>query len=400
MRQPALKILHIITGLNNGGAEAVLCRLVVSGQQCGDRNTVISLMGRGIYAARLEQANCVVHCLEMPRGGITFGGLLKLYRIIKSVRPDVVQTWMYHADLIGGITARLAGVKAVVWGLRHSNFDRDKNTRATLWIIKLCAWLSSTIPARIVCCSANAAPLHKKIGYQSNKIVVIPNGYELAELQPCSESAQRIRKEFKLENNAPLIGMVARFNPLKDHQNLIHALMLLRRQHQPFTCLLVGCDMTLDNDSLVRQIRKSGLEKNVLLLGPRTDIPAIMNALDVHVLSSLGEAFPNVLAEAMACSTPCVTTDVGDASLIVGNTGWVVPARDAQSLADAITLALNERCLQPITWQRRRDDCRQRIVQNFSMKEMLSSYRVLWADTAKHERPLSGAPACGPSKFK
>lgn len=395
-----MKILHIITGLNNGGAEAVLYRLAASGQQCGDQNTVISLMDRGIYADRLEQANCVVHCLQMPRRGITFDGLLKLYRIIKSVRPDVVQTWMYHADLIGGITARLAGVKAVVWGIRHSNFDRDKNTRSTLWIIKLCAWLSSTIPARIVCCSANAAPPHKKIGYRADKIIVIPNGYELDELQPCAESGQRIRKEFKLCNNAPLIGMVARFNPQKDHQNLIQALMLLHRQKQDFTCLLAGCDMDRNNVYLVRQIQQAGVEKNVLLLGPRSDIPAIMNALDVHVLSSLGEAFPNVLAEAMACGTPCVTTNVGDAALIVGNTGWVVPARNAQSLADAIALALNERHMQPLAWQRRRDDCRQRIVQNFSLKKMLSSYRALWADTAKHTQPFSGASAYEPTKFK
>ncbi|HEY9461188.1 MAG TPA: glycosyltransferase, partial [Paralcaligenes sp.] len=375
-------------------------RLAAAGQKCGDQNTVISLMDRGRYGAKLEQANCTVHCLQMPRGRITLRGLLTLYSIIKSARPDVVQTWMYHADLIGGITARLAGVKAVVWGIRHANFDRDKNAGSTPRIIKLCAWLSSTIPARIVCCSVNAAPLHKKIGYRANKIIVIPNGYELGELQPCPESGRRIREEFKLDENAPLIGMVARFDPQKDHQNLIEALMLLRRQHRVFTCLLVGCDMTPGNDHLMRRLQQAGVEKNVFLLGPRNDIPAIMNALDVHVLSSLGEAFPNVLAEAMACATPCVTTNVGDASLIVGNTGWVVPARNAQSLSNAIALALDERRLQPLTWQRRRDDCRQRIVQNFSLKKMLASYHAVWADTAKCNRPFSSAPACGPSKFK
>ena len=119
------------------------------------------------------------------------------------------------------------------------------------------------------------------------------------------------------------------------------------------------------------------LTSNVMLLGPRDDIPLIMNILDTHVLSSLGEAFPNVIAEAMACATPCITTDVGDASKIVGDTGWVVPSQDHCSLAQSIIEALTQ-VNDNYNWDLRKTASRKRIAEHYTTDKMVSDYYKVW----------------------
>lgn len=146
--------------------------------------------------------------------------------------------------------------------------------------------------------------------------------------------------------------------------------------------------MDIQNADIQRQIQGEGVSDSVRLLGAHDNIPALMNALDIHVLSSLGESFPNVIAEAMACGTPCVTTDVGDASLIVGDTGWIVPPRDSAALESAIGSAIKA-LLEKDQWQQRRAACRLRIQENFSLEKMCSAYRQVWDDVAssvKHKQ--------------
>jgi glycosyltransferase involved in cell wall biosynthesis len=171
---------------------------------------------------------------------------------------------------------------------------------------------------------------------------------------------------------------VGRFDPQKDHVNLLAALAYIQRQGVDLACVLVGTGLDADNTPLLQQIEQAGLQSRVRLLGRRNDISAVMNALDVHVLSSSAEAFPNVLAEAMACGTPCVTTDVGDAPLIVGDTGWVVPPRNAEALADAIESALSVKS--DPGWNERKHAARLRIEQNFSIERMVAAYNEVWRE--------------------
>lgn len=379
-----MKVCHVITGLNNGGAEGALYRLCSAGWPENYRHIVISLMDRGVYADKLERCGVEVHCLYMPRSRITLGAVFALWRLLVNLQPSVVQTWMYHADLVGGIIARLAGIKSIAWGIRHANLDPEKNSRATLFLIYMCARLSMWLPSRIVSCSSVATDLHKSIGFFSEKFVTIPNGYFLDNLQVDANARSAVRDSLSLPESMPVVGMVARFDPQKDHNNFLAALGLLKKQGNMFTCLLVGMGMDAGNLPLVEEIKRADIENEVRLLGARHDIPAVMNAIDIHVLSSLGEAFPNVLAEAMACGTPCVTTDVGDAAFIVADTGWVVPPRKPYALADAIAAALGT-MKDNDTWQQRQLACRQRIVDNFSINKMVSAYRQVWESILAEE---------------
>lgn len=370
-----MHIVHIITGLNNGGAEAVLYRLVTNDTK--HKHVVVSLMGMGKYGPMLEEKGIEVVCLNMPQGKLTLGGVLTLWKTLRKHKPNVVQTWMYHADLVGGVIAKLAGIKQINWGIHHTDLVPGESSKATIFIAKLCAKLSNFIPSKIVCCAQRSAEVHSALGYNQSKMVVIGNGYELAKYVPNVELTKQLIDELSLPN-FPVLGMVGRFDPLKNHENLLQALGLLKNKGYEFSCLLIGPNMDSNNQALGQWITDNMLSENVILLGQRPDIPAIMNTLDVHLLSSVSEAFPNVLAEAMACGTPCVTTNVGDAAVIVDNTGWVVPPKNPIALAEGIEEALLEMQNQPQTWQERQHNCRKHIEENFSIEIMIYKYHDVW----------------------
>lgn len=370
-------IIHIITGLNDGGAEGVLYRLCTFDVK--HKHIVISMMGEGKYGTILRQVGIEVTCLNMSQSRISLSGLWSLFKLLKYYKPDVVQTWMYHADLIGGIIAKMAGAKTVFWNIRHTTLQPGKSKRSTIWIAKTCALISAWIPNTIVYCAHNAKTVHEALGYKKGKAVIIGNGYNLDLFSIDFNLRKSFRSELGIGEEDNLIGMVGRYNPQKDHTNLIESLSLVRKAGYKFKTVLIGADLNTSNQIIANQIFDNELNEHILLLGQRADVPVVMNGLDIHVLSSsFGEAFPNVLAEAMACGTPCVTTDVGDAGLIVGETGWLVAPKNPKSLADAIITALDEKHARSEQWNERKIECRNRIVDNFSIEKMVSSYHNVW----------------------
>lgn len=367
-------IFHVISGLNDGGAEAVLYRLCTNDNT--EKHHVISLMDEGKYGPLLRKAGVSVSCLYMPRGRVTPGGLWRLWQLLRQTRPQVVQTWMYHADLIGGVVARLAGIRQVCWGIHHSTLDVEKSRRSTIRVAGLCARISSWVPSVIVCCAQEALEVHRDLGYAANKLQMIPNGYDLVRFNIDAVSRTQLRVELGTENRW-LIGMVGRFDPLKDHKNLLDALATIKYREVDFCCVLVGRGLDQNNTQLTAWLSELDLTEKVKLLGQRVDIPDVMNALDVHVLSSSSEAFPNVVAEAMACGTPAVVTDVGDAAVIVGETGWVVPPKDPEALADAL-LQAHIAMQDEVAWQARCAAARQQVEAHFSLEHMVESYHLTW----------------------
>lgn len=366
--------LHIITGLSDGGAEAVLFRLCTHDQ--ADRHHVVSMMDGGKYGPPLAARGVSVTCLGMPRGRVTVSGVWRLWRLIRKERPAVIQTWMYHANLLGGVIARLAGQRNIVWGIHHTTLVRGESALSTILVSKLCARLSRIVPKRIVCCALKARDVHAALGYDSARMRVIPNGYDFSVYRPDPKAGQRVRQALSLGQADKVIGFVARFDPLKDHDTLLRALGILNRDGACPQCLLVGSGIDVENSELLQRIKQLGLDGHVRLLGRRDDIPALMNALDLHVMSSIGEAFPNVLAEAMACGTPCVSTDVGDAAEIVGPTGQIVPPRNPDALAAAINDMLSERSTP--AWSVRCDAAHRRVSDLYSLERMANSYRDVW----------------------
>ena len=370
------KIIHIITGLNDGGAEAVLYRLCLSDKT--SRHIVISLMDEGKYGSMLKVAGVEVHCLNMPQGRITLSGLWRLFKLLRKHKPNVVQTWMYHADLIGGVVARLAGVKNIIWGVHHTTLVKGESKRSTILIAKLNAILSRFVPKKIIYCAAKSREVQEFIGFSESKGVVVPNGYNISDFQPSDEGWYSFRKELCVDHDVFLIGHVGRFSPYKDYSSLFKAFGLVLEKEVNTQFVLVGTGLEYQNQELLDLIPSEVYKNRFLLLGRRNDISSVMNGMDLFVLSSVTEAFPNVLNEAMACGTPCVTTDVGDAGVIVGDTGWIVDPRKPQQLADAIDSANKESQMDKQAWLARKNAARNRIVENFSIEKMVASYRQVW----------------------
>ncbi|WP_284337814.1 glycosyltransferase family 4 protein [Comamonas sp. NoAH] len=374
-------ILHVITSLEDGGAEAVLFRLCTADNT--HTHSVISLMNLGKYGPLLEARGVKVHTLDMPAGRLTLQGLKRMWKLLREAKKEyeqkdlAIQTWMYHSDLVGGVVARVSGIRNIVWGIHHSILEKGKTKASTRLIAKINAVLSHWVPEIIVCCAEKSRAIHEEIGFSSRKMKVIPNGYDLQKFAPAPVEAKHLRQQWGIAENMLLLGMVGRFDPQKDHDNLFKALALLKKQGLEFRCVLVGRGMGDANQEIRSLLQHHDLEERMLLLGQRNDIPAVMSALDLHVLSSSAEAFPNVIAEAMACETLCVTTDVGDAALMVGGTGWVVPPSNPKALADGIQDAVSAMA-QTEAWLMRKAAARAHVSKKFSLDRMLASYGDAW----------------------
>jgi glycosyltransferase involved in cell wall biosynthesis len=372
-----IRIVHVITSLSDGGAEAMLYQLcTTSGSH---RHAVIALTGRGKYEALLKSRGIPVVCLHMPRGIINITGVCQLFLSLYALRPSVIQTWMYHSNLLGGVVGRLAMRRRIVWGIHHSNLDPQHTKFTTRLTSRICALISGRIPTKIIACGQMPLAIHVQAGYDFDRMISIPNGYDLRQYVPSYKFRIHQRCKLDVDEQMPVIGMVARFNSQKDHGNLIKSLGLLVNARLEFRVVLIGVDVESTNLELQTQLCDAGVADKVFLLGCRDDVPALMNAMDIHVLSSLSEGFPNVVAEAMACGTPCVVTDVGDAADIVGDTGWVVPARNPQALADALAQALDAWRDRP-AWQQRQTAARSRIRERFSLHRMCAAYVRVWRE--------------------
>jgi glycosyltransferase involved in cell wall biosynthesis len=329
------RILHIIVGLNVGGAELMLKRLIESGEASFQEVIVVSLTTLGEIGEALRARGVKLYVLGLSRA-IGFPiVIMKLIRIIRRHRPVIVQTWMYHADLLGGLAARLAGSCAVVWNIRSTAIPQG-SLSFTYWLIRVCKLCSHFIPHRIICCAESAKVAHIKLGFSAHKIIVVPNGYDFSVFDCFMNAKSESRNELGFEEGDLVIGTVGRFDPLKDFHNFVNAAAILTEKRSDVKFLMIGRNIDWGNSTLSWWIKEAGLEKRFKLIGEQSAVPYYLSAMDVFCLSSVNEAFPNVVVEAMAIGLPCVVTRAGDAADILEDDNYTVPVKDSNSLAEAL----------------------------------------------------------------
>lgn len=372
-----MKIIHIVTGLEVGGAERMLHKLLSELSDSPNIDSyVISLLEEGPLADPIKRLGISVRTVGMKRGSIRPDKIWLLYRWICKIDPDITQTWMYHGNLLGGVVARLAGCPRVVWNIRNSNLDPQAEKRTTIWTMKACAFLSKSVPDHIITCATTAGRVHAEYGYDTGRMSVIPNGFQTDHFQPDKQARISVRDNLGLEPATPVVGMVARFHPQKDHEMFIRAGRYIRDRCPNVHFVLCGTDVTSKNEKLDALIKEKQLEDDFSLLGRRTDIARLMASFDVAALSSsFGEAFPNVVGEAMACGIPCVVTDVGDAASIVGDTGRVVQPQNEKAFAEACVDLLE------MSSQERNQlgaHARERVIENYSLPAVADQYKSLY----------------------
>ncbi|MDZ4186083.1 MAG: glycosyltransferase [Desulfuromonadales bacterium] len=372
------KILFVITGLGAGGAEMMLWKLLSRIDRQLFSAEVLSLTRIDALAQKYAEIGIPVDFLGMERGGVNLGEMARLVRVMRTKKADLVQTWMYHADFLGGLGALCAGRVPLIWNLRNSNLDPQTSKKSSIMVARLCARLSPYLPRKIVCCSKVAEDIHVQLGYDRSKMVFIPNGFDLSAFRPDPELRHRFCQEHNIPETSIIVGYAARFDPQKDHKGFIQAAAQVRVACPQAVFILCGDETSWDNPDLCRCIDDHHLHEAFRLLGRRDDMPAITSAFDIAVsASAYGEAFSNAIGEAMACAVPCVVTDVGDSALIVGATGKVVPPRDPQALATELKalIELGEVRRQELGWL-----ARQRVQQEFSLDRVVNKYQDLYKD--------------------
>jgi len=377
--QNMIKVMHIITTLGPAGAENMLYR-IVSGTD-GERfeNEVVSLTEILDLAEKMQAIGVRVRTLGMKKSIPNPMLVIRLAKWIHESKPDVIHAWMYHANLIGSLAARLAGNVPVVWGIHHNAFDPRLDKRRTMLVNRACAFLSKKFAARIVFCSEASLHTHKELSYAAEKLEVIPNGFDLDQVKPDPTAHNSLREELGIPSDAIVIGIGARFHPHKDHHNFIRAASLLHKQMPDVHFLLFGMGITWQNPELARWIDSAGIRERCHLLGARHDVSRLFSGVNIASTSSRSEAFPIVVGEAMACGTPCVVTDVGDSALIVENTGKVVAPEDPHALAEAWRSLIDAG---PAVRRRLGIAARSRVERHFALPEIVQSYQNIYAQLA------------------
>lgn len=388
------RILHVISGLRSGGAELMLWKLLSMTNRELFSSIVVPLSRVGMAASKIDRLGVPVIPVKMGVNLLAPLSLLRLSRIVGRVKPDVIQGWMYHGNLSSCIVGFMKSAKTppFLWNIRHTFYDwRDYNLRNKA-IIKMGAWLSKR-PSRIIYNSYSSERKHNMLGYCSQKSCVIPNGFDCELFKPSGPSRIRVRDELGVSYDAIIIGLIARYHPMKDHGTFLLAARELAVKYKNVHFLLAGRGVDLNNKALQGILNELGLRENVHLLGERDDIPDITSAFDIAVnCSAWGESFPNSMGEAMACEVPCVVSDVGDCARLVGNSGRVVPPQNHEALANAWEYLIE---VGPEKRNEMGKRARQRIIEEFSLRRIVECYEGVYSRVLGESHKREEVFLCG-----
>lgn len=376
-----MKILHIITSLTVGGAERFLHKLLAGGLASVHDNQIICLGSSAVFGVEIEKLGVPVTYLNMQNGRPSLAAFRQLNKCIKNFSPDIIQGWMHHGNLMASIGAIFATNKPkIIWNVRQTVYDLKSERLNTRWVIRLNSFISNQ-PKTIIYNSKLSRAQHEDLGFKKTFGVFLPNGFDVDHWTDNSDNAAATRKILKINKDVKIISFAARYHVNKDIPTFLTSLQKILSLNNDVHCVILGRDTGPENHMLKPYYDQLPLER-IHFLGQRNDMEKLLPAFTIHCLSSKkGEAFPNILGEAMACGVPCVSTNVGDSSYVLGDSGIVVPPEDPEKLALAVLDILNEA---PSQYLERRQLARNRIFNKFSISKVTKSYIELY-DTIYNE---------------
>jgi len=372
-----MKILHIITGLNNAGAEGVLYRLVLNDKR--NKHIVISLIDLGYFGSNLINNQVEVHELNFKKYSINIFGLLKINKIIKESNPDIIQSWMYHSDLVISIIKIFFRIKIpIFWNVRNSNIPFKITNLKLIIIIRICSILSYFIPAKIISCAKSIQKVHLNIGYKNN-FTIIPNGYDTELFKFSYKKRNTLRKFLKLDKIFT-IGMVARWHPQKNHIFLLELLNKLKKNKiKKWKVVFIGKNMDLNNQKFNNLIKKYNISDHCLLLGERYNLKNLYNIFDISICCSLyGEGFQNIIAESMSMEVPVISFDVGDAKNILKDIEVTVPIGNKDQMYNLLLNYYKNFFNNSLINDSIGQKARNKIILKYSISKMIMNYNNIW----------------------
>ena len=379
-----MKIVHIINSLKKGGAEGNLyrlCKLHKIEYKNKIAITIITLIDNGYYETELKKLGIKIFSLKLEKKKKFLDfikKILKLREFIKRQNPDIIQSWMYHSNFITLFFPKKF-YENIFWNIRHSELNFKISKKKTILISIICGLFSKIVPKKILYCSEKSINFHvKQHFYCKSKTSLIYNGYSHKVYYPSDYLNLRFRKKNKLKKSDIVLGFAGRYAKQKNiHSMLIAFSNIIKKYNYVYLCM-VGRDINFLNKELNYLIIQLKIKKHIILLKEQKNLLEFYNGIDLLLLTSHSESFPNVVAEAMLCSTPVLSSDAGCSKKIINNFGFVIKNNDHRSITKNIKKSIDILENKKQLWQMLKINSREQIKKNFSIKRMSNLYLKSW----------------------
>jgi len=363
------KLIFIAPDINSGGAENILFNVA---KTLNKKDIVlISLTDIGFYGSKLKNYGYEFYALKMKKNIFAIFKFIYLIILIYKYKPLIVHTWLYRANLFGGFAAKIAGVNKIYWTIHH---DFEYSNFLMMLEMKILILFSYFIPKKIIFGSDISKKNHILNGYSKDKSTIINNGVSTKIFKSNKKFRIDFRKALGIDEDCLVLGNIARYHPLKDHETLFKALQILKNKGLKFKCILIGSGFTNKIKKIKERINYYELNQNIIIYGQTFKINEIINAFDINILTSKKECSPISLLESMSTGVPCISTNVGDASQLIMDSGWTVQISDFKLLAELIQKIYLDKNIIKIKSKK----ARKRVEMFYRLEIMIEKYKALY----------------------
>lgn len=379
-----MKIIHIINSLKKGGAEGNLYRLCKFHKKKykNDINiTIITLINNGFYEAELKKLGISIFSLNINKQRKIFDfakKVLKLRNFLKKQNPDIIQSWMYHSNFISLFIQKVFYHK-LFWNIRHSELNTNISKKMTILISIICGIFSKIVPQKIVYCSKKSINFHENQHfYCKNKNALIYNGFSDKTYYPLKKLRINFRERYKINDSDIIIGYAGRYARQKNIFSMLFAFSKIIKDHNNVFLFMVGRDISDKNRELVSQINRLKINHKIIFLNQQNNLLQFYNGIDLLLLTSHSESFPNVIAESMLCSTPVLSSNAGCSKKIINGIGFIMKNNDYQSIIKNLKKVIKIFKHKKKEWKYLKKNSRLQIQKNFSIPNMANTYLKNW----------------------
>ena len=379
-----MKITHIINSLKKGGAEGNLYRLCkFNKKKYKDKIdiTIITLIDNGFYEDEIKKNGIKIFSLEINKKIKFFDftkKILKLRKFIKKQNPDIIQSWMYHSNFITLFFPKIFYNK-IFWNIRHSELNTKISKKMTILLSIICGLFSKTIPKKIIYCSEKSIEFHENVHfYSKNKTVLINNGFSDKTYYSSKYLRSNFRKKNKIKRSDIILGFAGRYAKQKNITSLLLAFSKIMKNYKNVYLYMVGKDINHQNKELTNYVFNLKIKNRVFFLNEQKNLLKFYNGIDMLVLSSHSESFPNVVAEAMLCSTPVLSSNAGCSKKIIKDYGFIMSNNNSQSIIHSLKKSINVFNNKKKRWRSLKKNSRLQIKKNFSIEKMANIYFQEW----------------------
>ncbi len=379
-----MKILHIINSLKKGGAEGNLYRLCKFQKKKYNKKisiTIVTLIDNGFFEPKLRKMGIKIFSLKIKKGERIlnlFKKIILLRKYILNQNPNIIQSWMYHSNFFTFFISKKFNER-IYWNIRHSELNFTISKKTTIIISLICGLFSRIIPKKIIYCSERSVEFHqRKYFYSKKKTALIYNGYDNKNYSSSKRIRENFRKKHKIQLNQVVLGYAGRYAKQKNIPSLLSAFSKVNKKYKNIYLFMAGKNINQHNKELSKIIKNLDIEKKVILLNEQKNLLKFYNGIDLLILPSLSESFPNVVPESMLCSTPVLSSDAGCSKKIINNFGFVMNKNSVNSIVNNLNRIINLQIHNKSYWRDLKKKTRLQIFNNFSIAKMSKEYLQKW----------------------